>query len=211
LEAASGRFLSAYGEDLRPSTTKNAEYCLVYDRQLHPEGLTWAELIDWWRTDHPATDERTGGLALHRRLLASLADGPERLILDTYARLYGQHGFGLPALVPQVYLHLDPSPSTAARPGPLERQRMDFLLLLPRRRRVVIELDGRQHYADEQGSASPERYARMMREDRRLRLAGYEVFRVGGWELADASGGAALLDKFFTQLLRMHRVLPEAP
>lgn len=87
---------------------------------------------------------------------------------------------------------------------------MDFLLLLPRRRRVVVELDGRQHYADEQGSASPERYARMMREDRRLRLAGYEVFRIGGWELADTSGGAALLDKFFTQLLRMHRVLPEA-
>lgn len=192
--------------------TKNAEYCLVYDRPLHAEGLTWAELVDWWRTAHPAADERTGALTLHRRLLASVAEGPERLILDAYARLYGRHGFALPALVPQVYLHLDPlAPRWRREPGPLERQRMDFLLLLPRRRRVVVELDGQQHYSDKQGRASPERYARMMREDRRLRLTGYEVFRVGGWELVDASRGAALLDDFFTELLMANRILAAAP
>jgi transposase len=44
------------------------------------------------------------------------------------------------------------------RPGPLPRQRTDFLLLLPDRVRVVIECDGK-HYADDDGRASPRRYA----------------------------------------------------
>ncbi|MCA1670977.1 MAG: hypothetical protein LC799_01810 [Actinobacteria bacterium] len=48
-----------------------------------------------------------------------------------------------------MYLHYDPytKRQLGDRPGQLERQRMDFLLLMPRRRRVVLEVDGRQHYA----------------------------------------------------------------
>jgi very-short-patch-repair endonuclease len=52
------------------------------------------------------------------------------------------------------------------------RQRLDFLLLLPRRRRVVIELDGIQHYADDKRRADPQRYAQMVAGDRALQLAG---------------------------------------
>jgi hypothetical protein len=88
-------------------------------------------------------------------------------------------------LIPQVYLHYDPY--TAARrgaPGPLSRQRMDFLLLLPHRARVVIECDGKQHYADASGRADPRRNAAMMAEDWELRLKRYEVYRFGGAELA---------------------------
>ena len=48
---------------------------------------------------------------------------------------------------------------------------MDFLLLLPHRQRVVIEVDGKQHYADGD-VARPERYAAMVAEDRNLRLTG---------------------------------------
>lgn len=59
---------------------------------------------------------------------------------------------------------------------------MDFLLLLPHRQRVVIEIDGKQHYADGD-TASPQRYASMVAEDRNLRLLGYEVYRFGGFEL----------------------------
>jgi very-short-patch-repair endonuclease len=62
---------------------------------------------------------------------------------------------------------------------------MDFLLLLPRHRRVVLEIDGLQHYADPEGRASPERYAEMVAADRELRLAGYEVYRFGGHEIAE--------------------------
>jgi very-short-patch-repair endonuclease len=40
---------------------------------------------------------------------------------------------------------------------------MDFLLLLPNRSRVVVEVDGKQHYADA-GRADPARYAEMVRQ-----------------------------------------------
>ena len=78
---------------------------------------------------------------------------------------------------------------------------MDFLLLLPGRRRVVLEVDGRYHYSTEDGAASTSRYAHMVREDRRLRIAGYEVYRFGGAEFTGDDGGKAMLEGFFTRLL----------
>jgi very-short-patch-repair endonuclease len=75
------------------------------------------------------------------------------------------------------------------------------MLLLDRRRRVVLEIDGVQHYADGEGRASPARYAEMVSADRELRFTGYEVYRFGGHELADRSRAADVLDKFFDNLL----------
>ncbi|MDQ7995086.1 MAG: hypothetical protein AAGC76_04440 [Luteibacter sp.] len=60
---------------------------------------------------------------------------------------------------------------------------MDFLLLLPQGVRVVIEVDGKHHYADRAGGADVQRYAQMVRGDCELKLAGYEVFRFGAAEL----------------------------
>ena len=59
---------------------------------------------------------------------------------------------------------------------------MDFLLLLSDRVRVVLEIDGKHHYADGE-IASPKRYSEMAEADRDLQLAGYEVYRFGGHEL----------------------------
>lgn len=78
---------------------------------------------------------------------------------------------------------------------------MDFLLLLPLHRRAVIELDGIQHFADSDDRADPARYAEMASADRELRLAGYEVYRFGGHEIADKDKAAVLLDVFFNRLL----------
>src|SRR5215218_9307571 len=162
---------------------ENAEFCLVYDRPLGYAGLSWRQMVHWWAEDDSLEGdaERQAGLALYERLLASMADNEaEQLLFREYARLYRGHGFDIPALIPQVYLHYDPYSRGAG--GTLTRQRMDFLLLLPGQRRVVLELDGKQHYAREDGTADPARYAEMVREDRRLRLQGYEVYRFGGLE-----------------------------
>ncbi len=103
--------------------------------------------------------------------------------------------------MPQVYLHYDPY--TVRQRGlsrsPLGRQRMDFLLLYSDRHRAVIEIDGRQHYADDAGRADPRLYAQMVSEDRRLRLAGYEVYRFGGQELTD-NAAEEMLAAFFDAL-----------
>jgi hypothetical protein len=44
----------------------------------------------------------------------------------------------------------------------------------------------------------------MVAEDRRLRLAGYEIYRFGGWELS-SPGGEQVLTDFFTELLARHQ------
>ncbi|WP_431728891.1 DUF559 domain-containing protein [Verrucosispora sp. TAA-831] len=79
-------------------------------------------------------------------------------------------------------------------------------MLLPQNQRVVIEIDGKQHYCDDEGRPSPRKYAEMMAEDRRLRLAGYEVFRFGAAELAaDPHSSSTTVRAFITELfLRYH-------
>jgi very-short-patch-repair endonuclease len=81
---------------------------------------------------------------------------------------------------------------------------MDFLLLFSEAIRVVIEVDGVQHYSDN-GRPSPALYAEMVAADRQLRLAGYEVFRFGGAEL-QGDAGKAIVVEFFRALLKQHGV-----
>lgn len=187
---------------------ENAAYCLVYDRPLAEHGLTWGELVAWWRDlCGSATPTQQAARDLYTRLSRSLANGAERFFFKTYCAQYAPSGGAdIPALVPQVYLHYDPyvRSQLGDRPGPLARQRMDFLLLLPRRERVVLEIDGVQHYSQD-GAPSPELYAAMVAENRALRLARYEVYRFGGQELANQGPATvAKLNGFFDQLLALH-------
>lgn len=189
---------------------ENAQHCLVYDRPLSERGLTWRELVSWWAALNslaPGT-EHENAQSLYVRLRRSLANDAERLMFKTYCTRYAaKDGLELPALIPQVYLHYDPYTirEISNRPRMLKRQRMDFLLLLPRHDRVVIEIDGIQHYAKD-GVADPTRYAEMVSEDRSLRLAGYEVYRFGGRELADEESAGAMLNAFFDALLERHKI-----
>jgi hypothetical protein len=52
---------------------------------------------------------------------------------------------------------------------------MDFLLLLPHGQRVVLEVDGSRYYTSPDGLPDPAKYVESMREDRELKLSGYEV------------------------------------
>ena len=193
---------------------KNEQHCLVYDRPLGADALTWRQLCRWWADREGLTDASDLDVwrSLVQRLHCSLDNDAERRILDAYAKRSRRLGPDTPALLPQVYLHYDPYPQAryGSTPAPLARQRMDFLLLFPGRVRVVIECDGVQHYADEPGApnerrpASPRRYAEMVAEDRALRLRGYEVYRFGGYELMDDSTAERLLEEFFDALAARH-------
>ncbi|BFO18364.1 hypothetical protein SHKM778_47520 [Streptomyces sp. KM77-8] len=198
---------------------RHADTCLVFTDPLPPHGLTWRQMVAWWTNNHhPDADEKSAADALYRRLYRSLDSPPEQLLMITYCARYAEEGgFDLPALIPQVYLHYDPyTRRSGKQSGALYRQRMDFLLLAPDRSRIVIEVDGVQHYGrpnppDEQGrvthTAAPQLYADMAAEDRRLRLSGYEIYRFGGWELT-SPGGEQVLTDFFIELLARHRSRP---
>lgn len=184
---------------------ENKNSCLVYNRRLLSPGLTWGELVDWWSVSPGGDDPKEVARCLYRRLCESLGSGPEAKLFRTYCGRYGEAGgFNLPALLPQVYLCYDPYTRAERRAvGEIRRERMDFLMLLPNRVRVVLEVDGKQHYADDIGLASPRRYSEMVAEDRKIRLRGYEVYRFGGAELMQHSA-TAMLDNFFEQLLVLH-------
>lgn len=205
-------FVDAVSNDVK--ITKHADRCLVYARRLPAAGLTWRDLISWWRDVRAdllnATDVEVGQ-DLYRRLFASLDSEPERIVFRAYCSFYRRlAGFDLPALVPQVYLHYDPYVAKYRHgPAALARQRMDFLLLLPRRERVVIEVDGVQHYAEGE-RPSPRLYSEMVAEDRRLRLCGYDVFRFGGYELNLPRAGEHVLE-FFQQLFVQRGVAAPDP
>jgi very-short-patch-repair endonuclease len=87
---------------------------------------------------------------------------------------------------------------------PLPRQRMDFLILLPNRQRIVIEVDGKHHFSEDD-LPSLKVYADMVSADRELRLAGYEVYRFGANELVGDRAEARITD-FFDKLFRLHRI-----
>lgn len=187
----------------------NADTCLVYNRALTSAGLTWSELVAWWQQNRrlDSMTRREAGHDLYRRLSASLGSPPEKTLFRTYCERYsGEDGGKLPALLPQVYLHYDPRTRKQRQafnmPDRLNRERMDFLFMLPGGVRVVLEVDGDQHYSTgpkDDRRPSPRLYGEMMVEDRALRLRGYEVFRFGGAELMQGDA-PDMLRAFFTSL-----------
>ncbi|EMF29732.1 hypothetical protein ACFZAG_27295 [Streptomyces sp. NPDC012403] len=192
---------------------EHADSCLVYDRPLTDAGLTWGDLVDWWRaeTGMNGAAERDVARSLYQRLHASLASEAERFVFFAFASRYADpDGMSQPALLPQVYVHFDPLTrrhrEILSKPRRLARERMDFLLLLPGGVRIVIEVDGKHHYAREvpKGSgcwvAAPDLYSEMVAEDRALRLKGYEVFRFGGKELLEARDDLRFIRQFFTDM-----------
>jgi very-short-patch-repair endonuclease len=187
----------------------NEGSCLVYERPIEDDGLLWDELVAWWRETHCVfgTDEQSARRGLGKRFQESLQSDGERGLFRHYFTLFQpQLGAALPALIPQVYLHYDPVTISQLRKGKrLDRQRMDFLLLLPHRNRVVIEVDGVQHFSAPNGEPSLGKYAEMVRADRDLRLLGYEVYRFAANELVGA-GAADVVKSMFERLFRKHNV-----
>lgn len=126
-----------------------AEQCIIYDQPPPNGDLTWQMLLDWWgkkNASNPENDNFRRDFGL--RLRASLQSEPERVLFDTYFKVFKpKMGDNLPALLPQVYLHYDPRNKNERDKPVLARQRMDFLLLLRNSVRIVIEIDGVQHYS----------------------------------------------------------------
>lgn len=198
-------FRDAIDNDIEIVT--NADKVLVYERPLSPvNGLRWRELQAWWSDAQGLRNELEAKRTLYHRLRSSVskASPPELALFDAYHAAFGAAVPDLPALLPQVWLHWDPKTIFERGANALSRFRMDFLLLLPANVRVVVEVDGKQHYADADGQASPTEYARMVAADRDLKLARYEVYRFGAAELfGDA---CQLVKPFFEALFKRYGV-----
>lgn len=197
------RFRDAINNDVEIVT--NAEKVLIYDRPIGMDGLDWATLQTWWAESRSITDFQTAKESLYFRLLESLPEDspPQRFLFKSYFKHFQGAIPGLPALLPEVWLHWDPKTVRLRGADALTRFRMDFLLLLPGNVRIVLEVDGKQHYSDNAGMASPAKYAEMVAADRDLKLAGYHVFRFGGHELQN---GSPVPSAFFDSLFKRFKV-----
>ncbi|MBI5511451.1 MAG: hypothetical protein HY903_22050 [Deltaproteobacteria bacterium] len=180
---------------------------LIYDRPFPPNGVRWRDLQEWWADLHALTDADLAKTTLYKRLRECLprSSPPQRLLFDAFHESFARAVPGLPALLPEVWLHYDPRVVEARGREALLRQRMDFLMVLSHEVRVVIEVDGKHHYSDQRGVASPGLYAEMVAADRDLRLLGYEVYRFGAAELqGDQARGR--VREFFERLFRRHDI-----
>jgi very-short-patch-repair endonuclease len=184
----------------------NADKVLIYDKPISPNGLSWRALQEWWAEREGLSDE-AAKKSLYVRLRSSLPQNspPQSLLFRTFYQQFRDQMPDWPALIPEVWLHWDPRTVRERGFAAMARFRMDFLLLLPDGARIVIEVDGKHHYADPDGRASPPTYARMVAADRELRLAGYDVFRFGAAELVDPTSGRELVQAFFGGLFRKYR------
>lgn len=183
------------------------EEVLVYDRPLSAEGLSWRELQSWWADLNHEEDSEQAKKTLYRRLKKSLPNSspPQQKFFDAFFRQFRQAVHELPALLPEVWLHWDPKTIRERGAQALLTHRMDFLMLLPAGGRVVIEIDGIQHYADKDNKASTNKYAQLVEGDRRLKLAGYDVYRFAGTELL-GNDASTKVKAFFEVLFKRHGI-----
>jgi hypothetical protein len=201
------RFRDAVNNDIEVVT--NADKVMIYDRPIGPEGMRWADLQAWWADLRGIPNDEEAKNTLYRRLQEALPTNspPQALFFRTFFSTYKERVPQLPALLPEVWLHWDPQTIEQRGVDALARFRMDFLMLLPGGARVVIEIDGKQHYTDENGQPSPAKYAAMVAADRDLRFARYDLFRFGGAELRGVAG-TARVEEFFDLLFKRHGIKP---
>lgn len=181
---------------------------LAFDRSIPEKGLLWRDLQTWWSEKKGLSDSEAKK-DLYNRLFRSLpSNSPtQRLIFDTYYRTFAPKVHQLPVLLPEVWLNWDPLSLRERGENALAFQRVDFLMFFSPATRVIIEADGRQHYANENGSVNPEAYAKLARMNREVRLAGYEIFRFGNAELHDSKIGRAIVADFFQRLFKRHHLV----
>lgn len=198
------RLIHAITNDIE--VVSNADDVLIYDRPIPADGLLWRDLQDWW-ADREQLDPKSAKDSLYLRLRASLptSSPPQLLFFRSFFKTFDSAVPSLPALLPEVWLHWDPKTIRERGVSALLGFRMDFMMLISQGVRIVIEVDGQQHYADEEGKADTRRYAAMAAADRDLRLSGYEVYRFGGAEL-QGEKGPTLVGEFFHRLFHRHGV-----
>ncbi|MFH9786046.1 hypothetical protein ACH4NU_37985 [Streptomyces sp. NPDC017259] len=197
------RLSSALDNDIE--VAERADEFLVYDRPVGKDGLLWRDLLAWWQETRKDANATRASRSLYQRMANSLPEESkgQHNLFWIYHHIYQDQLHEVPALLPEIWLHWDPKTKHERQQLAMKNLRMDFLLLLPGNRRVVLEVDGIQHYTRDRGSTpDAARYAETMAGDRDLKLRGYEVFRFGHSELQHKGAAQPLLSNFFSRLLQ---------
>lgn len=174
----------ALANDIKVVNTNGA---LIYDQGIPADGISWKILAEWYELLESDNTEKQMAHVFYD----CLDSEPERIFYKAYISYLKKHTKNIPALLPQVYMYYDPKTKSQRDWQIFEHQKMDFMMIISPSQRIVFEIDGSQHYAEDDVApgtqykhyASPARYAEMMKAHREMSLAGYDVYRFGGKEL----------------------------
>lgn len=172
----------------------NACKCLIYDKPID-KTLTKKEMINWW-------NNLNNNCSLFDRLCEPLSDIEKKFF--EYYWIHSNDNY--PMLIPQVFLHYDPKTIKELivyKDGEkrLTFQRMDFLMLV-KGKRIVIEIDGVQHYSTN-NIADTKKYAELVKYDRKMKFLDYDIYRIGGYELINSSFNKTV-SEFFNSIKKKY-------
>lgn len=124
----------------------------------------------------------------------------EKQFLASYEGLYKILSENVPILIPQAWIQWHSKPKRDLRAVASsytdDLYRVDSVSFW-KNRRFAILVDDISHYAKHVGTrwdADEQKYAMRLKEDRKLRKEGWQVFRVGNWEIRAESFIAEILN-----------------
>lgn len=191
---------------------RDDEKYLYYDQPIGNSPITWNKICSWYDKEHALGFDFSFEERL-RKAVNHCGSPIEEFFFDAYLELKSEIGDNIPALLPQVWLYYDEKAQKERIEKIFEHQCMDFMMLFSNSKRIVIELDGAQHYSDDESIpgrdypvkvASTQKYAAMVSAQRDMTLAGYEVYRFGGSEFAGEDRGKEIVKQFLKDLFEKH-------
>lgn len=139
---------------------------LIYEQGIPADGISWKILAEWYELLEIDNTEKQ----MARVFYECLNSEPERIFYKAYISYLKKHTKNTPALLPQVYMYYNSKTKSQRDWQIFEQQKMDFMMTISLSQRMVFEIDGSQHYAEDDVApgtqykhyASPARYAEMI-------------------------------------------------
>lgn len=136
---------------------------------------------------------------LKENLVAMNQSDYEKGFFISYVNKYGMKE-NVPVLIPQAWIqwHSEMKKNLRSQGSSYadDPYRVDFVAFW-KDQRFVILVDGIEHYANKQNNrwdANEEKYSKRLKEDRKLRKEGWQVFRVSNWEIRNGLIDEILVD-----------------
>lgn len=188
---------------------RNDYLYLVFDDTIdEKEGIRNKHLQQWWARNANIS------MTLEERIMQAIPEKSiyQKIIFSTYKnKIEPILKENTPALLVEVELYHNSYTNKENKNS--EPQRMDFCLVLPNNKKVLIEIDGIQHIGekDKDGKwiASEEKYAKQCKFDNEWVLKGNEIYRISNKIFKDmkTEERAAFIENFFILLFKKHNII----
>ena len=184
---------------------KDEDY-LIYDDEIDEQlGIRNKHLQDWW------SKQGITNTTLEKRLIESINSNFQKEVFNIYKnQIEPILKENTPALLPEVELFRNSYTNKEKENS--EPQRMDFCLIMPSNKKIIIEVDGIHHFAEKENGkwiASDKKYASQCKFDNEWQLRGNEIYRISNRALMDnkSEDNIIFIKEFFIKLFKKHKIL----